>query len=280
MNMDNEPESDAEAFEQLKKMLARYDRVALAFSAGVDSSFLLAALKAAGVAEVLAVTLVSPFFTAREKARARRVAVELNADHLCLDLDVLADEDVVKNDLNRCYFCKRAGFSAIRRAAEERGISTLLHGINTDDLKDYRPGMRAAEELGFEAPLVVAGFSKQAVRLQSRVLGLETWDLPSQSCLATRIPTGDRITGPALDRIERAEHFLHSLGLAQVRVRSHGDLARIEAPAEEVESLSRRSIRETIAARLKELGFNYISLDLEGYQTGRMNPGQAELKEK
>ncbi|MCG8614693.1 MAG: ATP-dependent sacrificial sulfur transferase LarE, partial [Desulfobacterales bacterium] len=178
---------------------------------------------------------------------------------------------VTANTPRRCYHCKIRGFGLIRDTAKQEGITHLLQGVNRDDMGDYRPGIAASKELGFKAPLVEAGFTKQDIRECSRQLGLPTWDLPSQSCLATRIPVNDPITETALDRIERAEDLLHNLGFPQVRVRYHGNLARIETPAEDIARLAEPDIRLQITDGLKPLGFTFISLDLEGYATGKMN---------
>ena len=253
-------------------MLRDRETAAFAFSGGVDSVFLLAAAARAGMERILAVTLVSAFFTLEERRRAGRIAGELGVDHLCLDLDVLTEPGIAENDARRCYYCKQAGFSAIKAAAADRGIKTLVHGINLDDLKDYRPGIQAARELGFEAPLVEAGFSKGEIRDCSRDLGLDTWDLPSQSCLATRIPQGDLLTAEALGMVEAAERFLHGLGFAQVRVRNHGGLARIEVAGADMDRMASPQIREQVADALKKIGFTFVSLDMEGYASGKMNP--------
>lgn len=258
-------------FERLKSILKGYGDLALAFSGGVDSAFLLAAAKAAGPGRVLAVTIVSQFFTRKEKQRARDLAGKLGAEHICLDLDVLGNADVVRNDARRCYFCKRHSFSMIKETAESQGISCLIHGINVDDLGDYRPGIEAAKILGFKAPLVEAGFSKQEIRDCSRALGLETWDLPSQSCLATRIPMGEPVTAEQLDMIERAEDLLSGMGLGQVRVRCHGTLARIEIPLDDFSKILVDHNREKVVAALTTIGFSFVSLDLGGYESGKMN---------
>ncbi len=271
INPDSISSGYQEKFDRLTSILKGYGRVALAFSGGVDSAFLLAAGAAAAPEAILAVTLVSRFFTAKEKALAGALAKKAGVEHQFLKVDVLADPQVVKNDKHRCYYCKAYGFSLIKAAAAARGMTTLVHGINLDDLGDYRPGIAAAKELGFKAPLVDAGFTKQEIRECSRQLGLPTWDLPSQSCLATRIPVGDPITEEALEKIEQAEDLLHKLGFAQVRVRYHGSLARIETPADDIARLAKPDIRCQVTVGLKQLGFTFISLDLDGYATGKMN---------
>ncbi len=243
----------------------------MAFSGGVDSVFLLAAAADAGMDRILAITLVSGFFTRKERERAEAIAKDLGVEHLCLDLDILANPDVIRNDRRRCYYCKQAGFFRIKSAAADRGIEALLHGINLDDLGDFRPGIEAAKELGFTAPLVEAQFSKQEIRDCSRALDLPTWDLPSQSCLATRIPQGIAIKADALAMIERAEEVLQHLGFAQARVRHHGDVARIEVPEKDMARFGSPQVRGDVCEALKGLGFSFVALDLGGYVSGSMN---------
>lgn len=265
------PHGCREKFEHLKSILKGYGHLALAFSGGVDSAFLLTAANAAGIDRVLAVTIVSQFFTRKERQRAQDIARALGREHIFLDLDILGNEAVVRNDRRRCYFCKHNGFSMIKQTAEGQGLSCLVHGINIDDLGDYRPGIEAAEALGFKAPLVAAGFSKMDVRQCSKALGLGIWDLPSQSCLATRIPVGEPITAEQLDRIERAEDALAQMGVNQVRVRSHGTLARIEIPLGEFSTILTPGVRERVCRMLVDIGFEFVALDLGGYETGKMN---------
>jgi uncharacterized protein len=249
----------------LKKMKT----AAVAFSGGVDSAFLLAVAARSGLEKLMAVTVDSVFVTREEIRRARQTASDLKVVHQVLQTDILAREQVTANSPERCYHCKYAVFSLIRKAADQAGICHVLHGVNTDDLTDYRPGLKAAGELGFLAPLLEAGFSKQQIRSCSRQMGLTTWDLPSQSCLATRIPFFDVITQEALTRIEQAEQFIRSLGFVRVRVRSHGKLARIETDAADIDAMAAH--RNQISEALKRLGFTFVSLDLDGYHAGKMN---------
>jgi uncharacterized protein len=253
----------------LKSGLKKLETAAVAFSGGVDSAFLLAVAARSGLERLVAVTVDSVFVTREEIHRARQTAADLKVVHQVLETDILAHEKVTANSPERCYHCKNAVFSLIRKAADQAGICHVLHGVNTDDLTDYRPGLRAAEECGILAPLAEAGFSKHLVRTCSREMGLRTWDLPSESCLATRIPFHDPLTRQALCRIEQAEQFIRSLGFARVRVRSHGDLARIETDAADIEVVA--ALRNQIFKALKNVGFNFVSLDLEGYHTGKMN---------
>jgi pyridinium-3,5-biscarboxylic acid mononucleotide sulfurtransferase len=254
----------------LKARLKDLKTAVVAFSGGVDSAFLLAVAARSDLERLLAVTVDSAFVTREEIRRARQTARDLGVEHQVVEADILDHETVAANTLERCYHCKTAVFSLIRSAADQAGITHVLHGVNTDDLGDFRPGLKAAEELGVRAPLLDAGFSKQQIRACSRQMGLAAWDLPSQSCLATRIPFFDDITKDALVRIEQAEQFIRSLGFAHVRVRCHGKAARIETDAAAIRAMV--EYREQISTSLKSFGFTFVSLDLDGYQTGKMNP--------
>lgn len=254
----------------LKAEIKDLKTAVVAFSGGVDSAFLLAVAARSGLERLLAVTVDSAFVTREEIRQARQIAMDLGVVHQVLEADILGHETVVANTVERCYHCKTAVFSLIRSAADQAGIPNVLHGVNTDDLGDFRPGLKAAKELGVCAPLLDAGFSKQQIRACSRQMGLATWDLPSQSCLATRIPFFDAITKDALVRIEQAEQFIRSLGFAHVRVRCHGKSARIETDAAAIGAMVEH--RKQISSALKSFGFTFVSLDLDGYQTGKMNP--------
>lgn len=252
---------------QLKGM----KRVALAFSGGADSTFLLAVAKQAGLEKLLAITVSSPFFTESEKKFTEKLTHSMGVAHICLELDILGEARVVENTPQRCYFCKRLVFSLVRKTAIEKGIDTFLHGVNLDDLGDYRPGLEAARELGFLAPLADATLSKKEIRFFSRQMGLETWALPSQSCLATRIPYHDRITREKLLMVEQGESFLRELGFDTFRVRCHGSVARIEMDSRGIAFLMDEGRRVEISRGLKKIGFAFVSLDLTGYKTGNMN---------
>jgi uncharacterized protein len=259
-----------EKIEELQAGLKKLKTAAVAFSGGVDSAFLLAVAARSGLERLMAVTVDSAFVTREEVQRARQTAADLGVMHQVLEVDILGQEQVTANSPERCYHCKTVVFSLIRKAADEAGIRHVLHGVNTGDLADYRPGLKAARELNILAPLVESGFSKHRIRTCSKQMGLTTWNLPSQSCLATRIPFFDVITGPALSRIEQAERFIRSLGFAHVRVRYHGDLARIETDAADIEAMV--ACRNQVSETLKRFGFTFVSLDLDGYLTGKMNP--------
>jgi len=255
----------------LLKQLRGLKRVALAFSGGVDSNFLMAMAKQAGLEKFIAITVSSQFFTSQEKRFAKRLANSMGVVHICLDFDILANDNVTQNTPQRCYLCKTMIFSLIRKTAVQHGIENYIHAANTDDLGDYRPGLEAAKELGFVAPLVDAGFSKKEIRASSQELGLETWDLPSQSCLATRVPYYDRITREKLEMVGKGEVFLRSQGFEGVRLRCHGNVARIEMDPDAILILMDRNKRQTISKGLKSIGFDFVACDLDGYKTGNMN---------
>lgn len=248
-------------------LLKESSGLAIAFSGGADSAFLLAAAIIAGGA-VLPVTIVSDFFTAGEKERVIRLGQYLGADPILVPANILDDARITRNTDKRCYFCKLFLFSRVMEAAKKRGIHTLLHGANLDDLQEFRPGMDAARELGFKTPLVEAGFTKKKIRACSKILGLETWNLPAQSCLATRIPQGDIITKEKLVKVERAEACLHGISFSQVRVRCYGDMARIEAGPDELHRFGEPDVRHQVVQMLKRVGFHSVCLDLAGYAPG------------
>ncbi len=264
--------------EDLKNALRAHGKIVLAFSGGIDSIFLMAVAKAAAV-ECLAVTVQSEFFTPIEAKRAKDTARKMGVAHLCLNMDMLTKPEVARNDARRCYYCKQYALTMIKGVAIEQGINTWVHGINVDDLGDYRPGIEAANALDFQAPLVAAGFSKSEIRRCAKAMGLSAWNLPSQSCLATRIPVGTAINHGTLKKIAQAEAFLHDMGFVQVRVRCHGALARIETGAEEVTRLIEAGTRNAVYRSLKSLGFAFVALDLGGYETGKMNAVNTDVND-
>ena len=242
---------------------------AVAFSGGVDSTLLLYAAKEALGDSCLAVTARSAFFPAAEAAEAAALCARLGVKQLALDVDVLAVPGVAENPPDRCYLCKRALLGAVCDAAARRGIRCVVEGSNVDDERDYRPGARAVRELGVRSPLREAGLTKAEIRALSRQFGLPTADKPAMACLASRIPSGERIAPEDLERVEAAEAYLAGLGLTQRRVRVHGGVARIEALPEEFPLLLRHA--DAADERLRALGFRYVTMDLGGYRTGSVN---------
>jgi uncharacterized protein len=210
---------------------------------------------------------------------ARKVAASVGIRHLLLEENEIAAE-VAANPPDRCYHCKKREFGAIQRAAKLEGIGTVLDGTNLDDEGDYRPGMRAIAELGIASPLREAGLTKADVRELSRRLGLPTWDKPAFACLASRVPYGERIDPATLERIEKAEAYLKTLGLRQFRVRSHGDIARLEVARDERPKLFDEAKLDAISAKLKLFGFLYVCFELEGYSMGSLNRGLAQTERK
>jgi uncharacterized protein len=256
--------------EKLEDLLRGLGGVVIAYSGGLDSTFLLkAALDALGRDNVLAVTARSETYPVSEYRQAVETARSLGCRHLTIMTKELESENFKSNPIDRCYYCKKELFGRLKKIAKERGYRHVLDASNRDDLKDLRFGTKAAKELGIRSPLVEAAIGKDLIRKASRALGLATWSKPSFACLASRIPYDDRIDRKALRRIEAAEEFLRRLNVRQVRVRVHNNIARIETGREDLRKVLES--KERIVDRLKRLGFTYVSLDLEGYRTGSMN---------
>ena len=264
-------ENDREVkLERLRAQLREIGSAAVAFSSGVDSTFLLRVAHEELGDRAVAVTVRSPLIPRHELDDAAAFCRQEGIRHEVIDFDALSAPAVVANPPDRCYHCKKEVFGLILAFARANGLAAVAEGSNTDDDGDFRPGRRAIKELGVLSPLHEAGLSKAEIRALSREMGLSTWDKPSFACLASRFPYGERITAAGLAHVERAERWLREeLGLAQLRVRSHGDLARIEVPPGDIPRLAARAAE--IAAAFKDLGFAYVTLDLFGYRTGSMN---------
>jgi len=256
---------------KLYEILKNRKTFAIAFSGGVDSTFLAASARHICGNHVVALTAVSKFLPKDELKIALDIIKTIGIKHFVVEVDVMGDSEIVLNSRERCYFCKKKLFGALKSEAHKLGFDSLAHGANMDDLKDYRPGLKAAEEMEIFSPLVEAQLTKNSIRLASREMGLATWSMASQSCLATRIPYGDIITIEKLMRIEACEHFLTHLGFQGVRVRCHSDMARIECPANLIAQMAQHGIREKITAFFTDHGFKFVSLDLVGYLSGNMN---------
>ena len=259
-------------YEVLKKTLATYQRVAVAFSAGVDSTFLLHAAKEALKGNVVAITAKSVLMPASEGEEAEKYCREQGIRQVVFTPDALSVPGFTENPPNRCYLCKKNLFAQMLSIAEKEGVRTVVEGSNFDDDSDFRPGMKALTELGIRSPLKELAFTKQEIRLLSKALKLPTWEKPAYACLATRIPYGETIDEPKLQMVEKAEAYLRGLGFDEVRVRVHNTvLARIELNPNEFSRFMRGDVRLEVNQILKGMGFAYVSLDLQGYRTGSLN---------
>jgi len=256
---------------KLISILKQYDNLIVAFSGGVDSTFLLKVAYEILKENVIAVTAKSPVHPERETYFATEFAKNLGVKHIVIKSREMSQADFVANTRDRCYVCKKLLAQDLLKLASDMGIKHVAHGANMDDLDDFRPGFKAAEEMGIVSPLVDAGMTKKDIRMLSKEIGLTTWDKPSMACLASRVPYGTPITGENLNMIDRAEEFILSLGFISCRVRYHGEVARIEVSPGDFKRLFDKKTRINIINKFKEIGFLYISLDLGGYIQGSMN---------
>ncbi len=255
----------------LKDHIRDLGSLAIGFSGGVDSSFLLVVAHEVLGEKAIAVTTADAALPERELKEAKEFCMERGIRHIIRKTDPLQIEGYRKNSPDRCYFCKHGVFTEIRKVADENGIEYLAEGSNMDDLGDYRPGLKAVEELAVKSPLRTAGLYKADIREISKAMGLPTWSKPAYACLASRFVYGEEITEEKLRMIDSAEQFLIEHGFYEERVRMHGNIARIEVPAKDISRLAADEIREAVYKRFKEIGFLYVTLDMHGYKTGSMN---------
>lgn len=262
-------ENQQSKLKNLKDFVNQFDKVAVAFSGGIDSSFLLKICSDVLGKNCIAITINTPAHTLQEIKQTRSIAKSLNIHHLISDIEINEIPEFNDNTKMRCYYCKKYMFSKIKYRAGLANINNIFDGSNYDDIHDYRPGMSALKELGVHSPLILAKLTKKEIRKISKHMHLSYWDKPSNPCLASRIPYGNKITKIRLKQIEKAETILQSIGLEYVRVRHHNNLARIEVEKDNLSIILNNA--SEIVRKFKDIGFTYVTLDLQGYRMGSLN---------
>lgn len=265
------PEPLRQKYEKLQSILQQLGSVAVAFSSGVDSTFLVKVAHDVLGDKAVAFTAASDFVPQRDVDDAKAFCAKEGIEHHTVPFPILTVPHVEENPEDRCYYCKHALFAHMKELAAERGLAAVVDGSNLDDDGDYRPGHKALKELAIVSPLHEAGMRKADIRALSKALGLPTWDKPSFACLASRFPYGTALTPEGLARVNRAEEFLMAKGFRQLRVRAHGEVARIELVPDDIPRFLEKGLREETAAYFKRIGFTYTALDLLGYRTGSLN---------
>ena len=260
-----------EKLDHLKKTLRDMGTVLVAYSGGVDSTFLAVTAHEVLGKNSLAVFAASPVAPPMEKEEAEALAHNIGLRFKIIESSEMSNPDFVANPPERCYYCKRELFSELKPIAQAEGLKWIADGTNADDLSDFRPGRKASAEAGIRSPLLEAGLTKAEIRQLSHAQGLPTWDRPASPCLASRIPYGIPVIAETLNKIAGGEQYLHSLGLRQLRLRHHGDIARIELDPEDMDKIIKPEIRQDIVKHLKALGYKYVTLDLTGYRIGSLN---------
>ena len=272
MNSREDTSAEQARMERLRQILQESAPLLVAFSGGVDSAFLLkTALDAVGPAAVVAVTAHGDVHTAEELEAARSAAAQLGARHLIIRTEELSIPGFADNPPERCYLCRKEMYAMFIEVARAEGMATVVDGANRDDQMDYRPGLRAAAALGVRSPLAEVGYGKEEIRRAARDLGLSSWNLPASACLASRFPYGETITLPKLHAVAEDERFLRSLGFSVVRLRHHGEVARIEVTEADMSLALGDSVRRAIVEHLRASGYVYVTLDLEGFRSGSLN---------